>query len=229
MYEADNFNNSRVDGKSYRVNGYAAGRRPQSALQDYQNKGLTRAESTPFIEPGAGYIADNNTYKDFETKVSDQTNKLKKNIYGNRYGNYTNRPLTAMNKRREPLIVSKAGPKKTFAGSSLAISKDLRKFYEEKNFKDTLYYDPRISEVPQRQGDNKLVEGLMRYRKTIEGQPKIYDGLLKLKNNELLKEKDCKIKAIKHWPTKGYIITDYHDKNTNDGYSRSHGGRFFCH
>lgn len=227
LWEADNFYQTRGEGKSFRLNGYAAGKRPQSALANYQNRGLTKAQSTPFIEPGVGYLADNNTFNDFETKVSEQTNKLKRNIYGNKYGYYSNRPLTALNRRKEPLVISKAGPKKSINGRNLAISKDLKNYYEEKNFKDTLYFDSRIQEVPNRQGTNKLIEGLVRYRKTIEGQPQIFNGLLKLKESELLKQKDNKITSIKHWPTKAYIYNDYHDKTTKDGYARNALGTFY--
>jgi len=74
-----------------------------------------------------------------------------------------------MNRKKEPLVFSKAGAKKSTNGRNLTISKDLRNYYEEKHFKDTLYFDSRIQEVPNTQGTNKLVEGLVRYRKTIEG------------------------------------------------------------
>lgn len=218
-----------VNSKSVRFNGYNAPRRPQSALGP-RYRGLTRAQSTPFIEPGQGFVADNNTFQDFKSNASEKTNKLKKNLYGKTYGNYSNRPLTSTQKRRKrPLIHHRRGPKGQAQGRQLAISKDLRNFYEEKNFRDSLYFDSRTGEVPKRKGNNQMVEGLMRYRKSIEGQPRLHGGMMKLKQIQLLKNKRNKVKTTKHWPHNGYIYNDYHDKSTKDGYSRNSLGTFFYH
>lgn len=214
--------NENVTGRSY----YGPSR-PQSALGP-RYTGLTRAQSTPFIEPGSGYIADNNTFMDFTSNVSEKTNKLKKNIYGQRFGNYSNRPLTAMNTRKQPLI-RPSTQKSAAQGRELAISKDLRNYYEEKHFRDTMYLDGRTGEVPKSKGNNKMIEGLMRYRKSIEGQPQLYDGLLRLKQIDLLKNKQNKIKTNKFWPQKEYIYNDYYDKSTKDGYNRNALGTFFYH
>jgi hypothetical protein len=64
------------------------------------------------MEPGYGTVADNHTFADLNSNVSEKTNKLKKNLYGKRYGYYSNRPLTATGKRRKrPLIGSRKGPR----------------------------------------------------------------------------------------------------------------------
>lgn len=218
-----------ANGKSVRFDGYRAPRRPQSALGP-RYRGLTRAQSTPFFVPGAGQVDDNHTFQDFESHVSEKTNKLKKNLYGKRYGYYSNRPLTTTGKRRKrPLIGSRKGPRGQSHGRQLAISKDLRNFYEEKNFRDSLYFDSRTGEVPKRKGNNKMIEGLMRYRKTIEGQPHLHHAMMKLKDINLLKDKKNKVRITKHWPHKGYIYNDYHDKSTKDGYNRNALGTFYYH
>jgi hypothetical protein len=74
-----------------------------------------------------------------------------------------------------------------------------------------------------------MIEGLMRYRKSIEGQPQLHDAMMKLKHINLLKNKRNKVKTTKHWPHKGYIYNDYHDKTTKDGYNRNALGTFFYH
>jgi len=54
------FNNTRV-----RFEDYHAPRRPQSSLGPRYRGNLSRAQRTPFPEPGAGSVADNHTYDDF--------------------------------------------------------------------------------------------------------------------------------------------------------------------
>jgi hypothetical protein len=66
------------------------------------------------------------------------------------------------------MIASRAGPLGQTQGRNLGISKDLKTYYQEKNFKDTLYFDSRVGEVPKNKGNNKMIEGLVRYRKSIE-------------------------------------------------------------
>lgn len=167
----------------------------------------------------------NPTYNDFDSTCSEKTNKLKRTLYGNRYGNYVNRPLCDLGKPVRPKIGKRAS--KNFRKSNMGLSRDLKEYYEDKYFKDSLYFDDRIQEVPRRTGDNEVIEKLAKERKKILKKDNLYDGMMKLKRLNLLKKHGHKVRVNRHFPNKGYTYNDYHDKLTKDGYARNQLGTFF--
>lgn len=168
---------------------------------------------------------DNPTYNDIESCCSEKTNKLKRTLHGKKFGNYINRPLKDLGKEVRPKVglLRTRGPNK----SGIAVSKDLKEYYENKCFKDSLYIDHRTNEVPRRTGDNEIIEKLAKERKNIMKSGDLYNGMMKLKKMNLLNKNRHKVRVSNHFPAKGYTINDYHDKLTKDGYARNQLGTFF--
>lgn len=175
---------------------------------------------------GAPVFDDNPTYSDFYSDVSEKTNKLKGTLYGKRYGNYVNKPLVETVGRAKPKVRGRGARDFRKRPKNMVVSKDLKEYYEDKFFKDTFYYDDRTKRVPNRTGDNQVIEKLARERKKILKDDNLFEGMMKLKRLNLLKKHGHKIKVNKH-RNKGYTFNDYHDKLTKDGYARNTLGTFY--
>lgn len=178
---------------------------------------------------GAGSIMfdDNPTYSDFYSDVSEKTNKLKKTLYGKRFGNYINKPLCETADRAKPKVRSRNSRNFRKKPANMPVSKDLKEYYENKYFKESLYFDDRTKRVPKRTGDNQVIEKLAKERKKILRDDNLFEGMMKLKRLNLLKKHKHNVRVSKHHPTKGYAYNDYHDKLTKDGYARNTLGTFY--
>jgi len=166
-----------------------------------------------------GVVFDcNPTYEDID-QISDRTNKLKLTIHGKRFGNYVNRPLSAMDKRAH-LIANNGGSKR--------LEDPLKEYHDNRKFMDTLYRDSRTN-APSKVANNLMINSILGERKTILRDRRMFEGLLALKRKDLLKHKTEKVKAINPGVVKEFIFTGEHDKRTNIGYSRNVLGTFFYH
>ena len=98
------------------------------------------------------------------------------------------------------------------------LPKEFRESFEKTKFKNK--YLPRFEK-------GKMVEYLMRNRKLIMHDNKLLDGVKQLRKLRLLKAKSHQM--VKNTPcsSKGYTQNDYHNSNTNNGYSRNVLGTFF--
>lgn len=75
--------------------------------------------------------------------------------------------------------------------------------------------------------NSKIIDFIIENRKSVKSDRKLFNGLKKLRNNNLLKDKSLFTRKIKIDSFKGYVYNDEHNSNTNNGYSRNKGGMFF--
>jgi hypothetical protein len=188
------------------------------------------------------WMARNITFQDIDPTVSEKSVKLKRAIYGKKYGNYMNKPLCDLDNECQPFYYAKSKMhpsrgafkkprtnkmRKTFSHNAFNIPENLSNFYEEQRFRDSMYADKRTHRVPKRRKGNPFYEKLIKDRKNILKDPQLFEGMMKLKDMDRLKKPRSKIRVSKHWPSKRYQYNDYHTKAAKNGYSRNRYGQFF--
>lgn len=75
---------------------------------------------------------------------------------------------------------------------------------------------------------SRIIDFIIKNRGRVKSNKKLFKGLKKLRNNNLLKEKRQFTRKIEEPGSKGYVYNDYHSRNCSYGYGRSQGGTFFC-
>ena len=106
----------------------------------------------------------NMTYDYFKSDTSEKTNKLKANLYGKRYGNYTNKPLCYMDFDSEP-VMFKSNKKKRKPSKS-AIKKNNFIFSSINNSEGNGHYQqyqryqaPQVMKRRRPKNKNSLIYG----------------------------------------------------------------------
>lgn len=74
---------------------------------------------------------------------------------------------------------------------------------------------------------SKIIDFIVKNRMSVMKNYKLFEGLKKLRNKNLLQKKKLSARKIEKASFKGYVYNDYHNSNTNNGYSRNVGGLFF--
>lgn len=188
--------------KNQRENLYR--KRPNTAKQLRKNSGRNSGTSSRTSQSQSSLIPSNDGLSNF-------TNRKQLHWNGDRFGNYKNRPLSALGRRENRFRKKKGG---------VPMNQDLRHFHSRKAFKDLLYYDERTKQVSKSQRDDKLVNGLLRDQDRILKDRELTQGLLTIKRMDLMKNSRPKLRINKEPRTKGFIYNDYHRKVANGGYSR---------
>lgn len=136
------------------------------------------------------------------------------------------RPQTSSQVYRDS--ISQTSQRKSLRSSASKRS-HLSKHSSSTSLRETLYFDPRTQSVPKSSIKSKVIEDLVRSEQDIAGNPVLMESLVKLRDLNLLKDKDPHFKTYKGAGKVDFIFSHYHSRETNPGYSRNKFGTPFYH
>ncbi|CAD8087266.1 unnamed protein product [Paramecium sonneborni] len=88
-------------------------------------------------------------------------------------------------------------------------------------------YNLQTSRYGQRPQKNPVIESIVKEADVVLTNQHLKENLFKLKELGLLKNCQPKIQTQSGLKKKEYILNDYHNKSTLNGYSRNYGGLFY--
>ncbi|KAM3133541.1 hypothetical protein pb186bvf_014383 [Paramecium bursaria] len=97
----------------------------------------------------------------------------------------------------------------------------------EQQLRQTLFYDERTKQQPKTNIRNPLIESIVQDASVIVRNAKLQTNLQKLKELGLLKSYQPSIQNMQGYKKSEYVLNDYHNKSTTNGYARNYGGIFY--
>ncbi|KAM3146409.1 hypothetical protein pb186bvf_001378 [Paramecium bursaria] len=108
-------------------------------------------------------------------------------------------------------------------------AKNIQKQKSLQQFRESLYYDERINTVPKSTIKNHIIESIVDDADLLLQKKELISSIYKLKQLNLLRNKDFAVNKLPGVGKTSYVYNDYHTKSTNNGYARNWhwGGVFF--
>ncbi|CAD8046418.1 unnamed protein product [Paramecium primaurelia] len=96
-----------------------------------------------------------------------------------------------------------------------------------KKLKETLLIENQTSTRHLKRKEGDILDSILEDASLILGNKQLEKNIYQLKELGLLKQYDPTIAVQQGYKKSNYVMNDYHNKSTTNGYSRNYGGLFY--